>query len=64
MSGYISKTKLNLLFPPLNKNVNLWGKEGLPDTFCKRDKTVINYLNKRAYPETKQTLLFLKPSRS
>jgi hypothetical protein len=48
----------------LNKNVNLWGKEGLPNTFGKGNKVLVNFLNKRAYPETQQTMLFLTLSRS
>ena len=64
MSGYIPSKKLNTIFPPLNKNVNLWGKEGLPNTFGKGNKVLVNFLNKRAYPETQQTMLFLTPPRS
>lgn len=60
MSGFITAKQMNALFPPKNKKTNLWGKEGLPDTFGKRDKVIINFINKRAYPETKQTMQFLK----
>ena len=60
MSGYIPSKELKLLFPPRNKDVNLWGKEGLPDIIGKGQKEVVNFLNKRAYPETKQTMMFLR----
>ena len=60
MSGYLTSKEMNALFPPTNKNTKLWGKEGLPNTFGKGNKVLINFLNKRAYPETKQKMQFLK----
>jgi len=60
MSGNITAKEMNILFPPLNKNVNLWGKEGLPNTFGKGKKELVNFLNKRAYPETQHKMQFLR----
>ncbi len=60
MSGYLTSKEMNILFPSRNLNVNLWSKEGLPNTFGKGKKEVVNFLNKRAYPETKQTMMFLR----
>lgn len=60
MSGFITVKEMNALFPPKNEKTNLWGKEGLPNTSGKGKKEVVNFLNKRAYPETKQTMMFLR----
>jgi len=60
MSGYLTSKEMNILFPSRILNVNLWGKEGLPDIIGKGQKEVVNFLNKRAYPETKQTMMFLR----